>query len=165
MNRSRTVIVWSLAAILVVAAGGWVYLQRVDEQEALEQADLLTDSGIALFNQQKYAEALDVLKDVPGGGPREWQTRYYQGSSHIRLKDYQTAASYLEQALALNARETRVLHALGVAYFKLGNLKLSKAHFAAVLEIDPSDQEARGLMDIMAKLEHNSGKTSPEPDQ
>ena len=48
------------------------------------------------------------------------------------------------------------MHALGVAYFKLGNLKLSKGYYASILEIDPGDEEARGLMDIMAKLERNS---------
>lgn len=80
-------------------------------------------------------------------------TRYYQGSTHIILKDYQAAAETLEQALALNNNETRIMHALGVAYFKLGNLKLSKAYFAAVLEIEPDNAEARGLMEIMAKLE------------
>ena len=35
----------------------------------------------------------------------------------------------------------------------MGNLAMSKAYFAQVLEIDPTDEEARGLMDIMANLE------------
>jgi hypothetical protein len=43
-----------------------------------------------------------------------------------------------------------------VAYFKLGNLKLAKGYFASVLEINPNDEQAKGLMDIMAKLERNS---------
>ena len=69
------------------------------------------------------------------------------------LKDYESAAPILEQALQLNPQKTEILFELGVVYFKLGNLALSKAYFASVVEIDPSNEEAKGLMDIMANLE------------
>ena len=62
----------------------------------------------------------------------------------------------LEQALALNTQDTGILYALGVVYYKLGNLKLSKSYFASVLEINPEDQHAKGLMDIVTKLQRKS---------
>ena len=55
------------------------------------------------------------------------------------------------------------MFALGVAYFKLGNLALSKAYFAAVLQINPGNEEAKGLMDIMARLERQSNAAA-EPE-
>ena len=81
------------------------------------------------------------------------------------LKNYPAAAPLLEEALALNPQETQILFELGVVYFKLGNLGLSKAYFEAVVEIDPTNEDARGLMDIMANLERQSDleNAPPEP--
>ena len=38
----------------------------------------------------------------------------------------------------------------------MGNLKLARGYFASVLAINPNDEQAKGLMDIMAKLERSS---------
>lgn len=111
------------------------------------------ETGVALFNEKKYVEAIEIFESVQPGHPQEWYSLYYLGSSYIMLKDYPSAIEHLELALNLKPTETQVMHALGVAYFKLGNLNMSKAYYAAVLEIDPNDAEARGLMDIMANLE------------
>ena len=125
-------------------------------QEALE-------SGISLFNQKQYDEALSALERVPAGSPQEARALYYRGSVHINLKDYDAAAREFEQALVLQPNDPGTLYGLGVAYFKLGNLKLSKSYFAAVLEINPNDEHARGLMDIMAGLERQS-EAAPAPE-
>ncbi len=81
------------------------------------------------------------------------QTSLTAGIGQFQQKDYEAAIGLLEEALLLNPGHTRIMHALGVAHFKMGNLAMSKAYFAQVLEIDPTDEEARGLMDIMANLE------------
>ena len=78
----------------------------------------------------------------------------------MMLKDYASAAQQLEQALTLKTDDVGTLFALGVVYYKLGNLKLSKSYFALVLEINPNDEHAKGLMDIMARLE----RQQPEPE-
>jgi Flp pilus assembly protein TadD len=82
------------------------------------------------------------------------------------LKDYVTATERLERSLALAPRDTGTLYALGVASFKLGNLKLARGYFASILEINPNDEQAKGLMDIMANLERqteaaNQAATAP----
>jgi tetratricopeptide (TPR) repeat protein len=84
------------------------------------------------------------------------------GSALIKLKDYESGALRLEEALALNSSETNILFALGVVYYKLGNLSLSKAYFASVLELDPGHEEAKGLMDIMASLERTQPAAAQE---
>ena len=38
---------------------------------------------------------------------------------------------------------------------------MSKAYFATLLEIDPSHEEAKGLMDIMARLERYQQESEP----
>jgi tetratricopeptide (TPR) repeat protein len=153
MSKSRHIRIWGVFALLALVVAVWVYFENNEQKEKLIRADQRIESGIALFKEKKYPEALEVFENIPPGSSREWYARYYQGSAYIMLKDYQPAITYLEQALVLNPTETQIMHALGVAYFKLGKIKISKAYFASVLEIHPEDAEARGLMDIMANLE------------
>ena len=87
---------------------------------------------------------------------------YYTATAHTMLKDYESAAPLLEEALALAPQKTEILFELGVVYFKLGNLALSKAYFQAVVDLDPSNEEAIGLRDIMANLEKQQPGASQE---
>jgi Flp pilus assembly protein TadD len=156
-----------LTVVFVLAVGSLFYLQRTGPKESLREAMLL-ESGIALFRENKYQESFEVLRGIAPGSPQEWRAKYYQGSALIMLKNHESAVVYLEQAFALNDRETRIMHALGVAYYKLGNLKMSKGYFAALLEVDPNNEEAQGLMDIMTRLERQQSgvvlDVAPVPD-
>ena len=154
-------------ALLVLSALLW-FFAMVPEPEAVTYppAELLAD-GIGHYERKEYDLALEVLKQVPEGSMEKARALYYEGSSYVMLKDYESAVSPLEQALALNPRDTGSLYALGVASFKLGNLPLAKGYFAALLEINPNDEQAKGLYDIMARLERQSvaESESPEPDE
>ena len=124
------------------------------------------DQGIALFREKKYTESLEQLQSIPDGVIDDWHLPYYTATALVMLKDYQPAALKLEEALVLNPQETAILFELGVVYFKLGKLGLSKGYFATVVEIDPTNEEAKGLMDIMANLERiQPGNTEPEPEK
>ena len=158
MKKAHLMFFLTVAFVLAVAS--LFYLQRTGPKESLREAMLL-ESGIALFRENKYQESFEVLSGVAPGSPQEWRAKYYQGSALIMLKNHESAVGYLEQAFALNGGETRIMHALGVAYYKLGNLKMAKGYFAAVLEVDPNDEEAKGLMDIMTGLE----RTQPDEAQ
>jgi tetratricopeptide (TPR) repeat protein len=152
-DKSTNLLITIMAAIILAAVLWWAWPEPpVDE----EQAGMWLAYGIELFEKREYEEALVDLAKVPAGSPQKTQALYYEGSSYMMLKDYESAIGSLEQALATNNQDTGVLYALGVAYFKLGNLKLAKGYFSSVLEINPNDEQAKGLMDIMAKLERNS---------
>lgn len=114
------------------------------------------DQGIGQFQGEQYEAALETLQAIPPAEATDWRVPYYIGSSHMMLKDYPAAAVALEQSLALKPDEAGTLYALGVAYFKQGKLKLAKGYFAAVLEIRPGDEHAKGLMDIMERLEQQT---------
>lgn len=154
----------SVLIILVILAvsGGALYLFNENKQVTEQQALASLDQGIALFREKKYEESLDVLQAIPDGVIRDWHLPYYTATAHVMLKDYESAAPILEQALLLNPEEVQILFELGVVYFKLGNLALSKAYFASVVEIDPSNEEAKGLMDIMANLERQQPGANQE---
>lgn len=158
MGRTTQITIWISCILIVLIAAIWTYSDRTKLQKMSEHANRAIESGVALFNEEKYLEALDVFKGIPVGVEREWYARYYQGSAHIMLKDYQSAIPYLEQALALNPTETQVMHALGVAYFKMGKLNMAKAYYKSILEIVPQDNEARGLLEAITNMERRQAE-------
>jgi tetratricopeptide (TPR) repeat protein len=162
MSRVSQGISFAIIALVVAAVAVVVYFTTVEKDREIDQPPVSIDTGVELFKQKKYREAAELFERVQPGHPQEWYSLYYLGSSYIMLKNFQAAAEHLEQARSLNPTNTKIMHALGVAYFKLGNLKLSKAYFAAVLEFEPDNAEAKGLMDIMAKLERQQPGASQD---
>lgn len=156
MTRNSTISVAATVLVLAAALTWFVFLQPAREVDAARAEGLLA-TGIQMFDGNQFEEAIATLKGIPEGSPQAAQGLYYEGSAYLMLKDYETAAARLEEALALQPRDSGVLYALGVAYYRLGNLALAKGYFAAVLEINPNDEQAKGLMDIMARLERQSG--------
>jgi len=153
MSVSRTKIAAiAIAGIVLAAASSW-YWYAEKQTTASAKYDALLQQAIEQFDGERYSETLETLQRIPREDVKDWRILYYMGSAQMMLKDYGQAAQTLEQALALNNRQTGVLYALGVTQFKLGNLGLAKAYFAAVLDINPTDEHAKGLMDIMANLE------------
>ena len=145
------------AVVLCVLGAALYFLVLQPERQAVSfQAGELLADGIGHYERKEYDLALEVLQQVPDGTVEEAQALYYAGSSYMMLKDYESAAVELEKALAVSPDSAGTLFALGVVYYKLGNLKLAKSYFASVLEINPGDEQAKGLMDIMAKLERQT---------
>ena len=151
--KARKLLLIAASLILITAIAAAAYLYQIEQQRQAEEATALVEKGIAQFSQEQYDAALQTLSSIPPGVMEDWRIPYYMGVSYIRLKNYDLAAVSLEQALLLNSTEKGIPFSLGVVYFKLGNLRLSKSYFHSVLELDPGHEEAKGLMDIMAKLE------------
>lgn len=151
--KARKLLLAAISLILIAAIAAAAYLYQAEQQRQAEEAAALTEQGIAQFQQKEYQAALETLSSISPGVIEDWRIPYYMGVSYIRLKNYEPAAVSLEQALLLNRTEKGIPFSLGVIYFKLGNLSLSKSYFHSVLELDPAHEEAKGLMDIMAKLE------------
>lgn len=149
-------LVVGVAVIALAVVFGVVLPDRADEQRQLAETHAQIRDGIAQFRAEQYELSVQTLSSIPEERVDDWHIPYYLGSALIQLKDYENGAARLEEALVLNPQNENILFALGVAYFKQGKLDLSKAYFASVVEIDPNHEEAKGLMDIMAKLERQS---------
>lgn len=156
--------VLTVFTVAVLLLGGLLLVLRTNDAGLTGEPTPIAslDLGMRLFDQKQYPEALAELQALTAGGSEDWRAWYYLGSTQMMLKNYPAAAEALERSLALRPQETGTLYALGVAYFKQGNLKLAKAYFGTVLEIDPNDQQARGLMDIMNTLEQNSANPAED---
>lgn len=160
LGSVRSLLLLLFLTLAVAAMGfGWWYFRGTPSESLVRQQSAL-DGGIKAFKEGQFNTALEELRQVSSDYPDAWRARYYEGSAKIMLKDYNAAIPLLEQALTLNPTHTRTMHALGVAHFKLGHLAIAKAYFAQVLEIDPTDEEARGLMNIMASLERQQPANS-----
>jgi len=164
-KTTQTLLIIAVIA-LIATTGALLYLFNENKQVTEQQAIVALDEGIALFYQKKYAESLETLQGIPDGVITDWHLPYYTATAHVMLKNYEAAAPILEQALEINPQGAEIMFELGVVYFKLGNLALSKGYFASVLEVDPTNEEAKGLMDIMANLERQQpGYSGPEPEE
>ena len=168
MSKQRNILAAGSVAIAVAAIAYWTLVQQPARQaEAARVEQLLLASGIQLYNDKELEKALQVFERIQGDSDRTAKARYYQGNAYILLKDYASAAEQLEKSLALNDRDADTRFALGVVYFKLGNLQLARAYFASVLAIEPESDEDReqmedaaGLMDIIASLERQQAAAS-----
>ncbi len=168
MTKSpKLLVALGVVLVAVVVVGGYQY--RVEQQQQREEALVLIETGITQFKQQQFESAVEALRSIPEGVIEDWRLPYYQGASLVQLKDFEAAAVLLEEAWSLNNTEEGIPFALAITYFKLGNLGLSKSYFHSVLEINPDNADAKGLMDIMANLERNQpGETAadvPPPDE
>jgi Flp pilus assembly protein TadD len=160
-----TISVFSVALAAGVAVA--VFWYQMDQQEKAQRIQLALDEGIALYERAQYPQALEMLETIEPGATADWRVPFYKGAASIRLKDYQAATTYLEQAKNLNSEETQIFYLLGVTYFKLGDLKMSEGYFAATLELNPGHEHARGLMGVMSdlqKLQEQPAEPPPNPE-
>lgn len=161
MNKRSIVLPAALAAsLLVVAVAGFMYMERIDRVR--EEGNDFFNQGVALYHEKRFEESIAALEQVPQAYEYDWRLPYYKASALTQMKEFESAAEFLEEARAMNGDETRILYALGVVYYKLGQLALSRAHFAAVVEIDPAHEHAKGMVDIIARLEREQSSLVPE---
>lgn len=153
MVKIKKTILLAMLGIATAVGGGLYYQQQSEQEQLATRAQHILARGIALYEEDRYDEALQMLETMPAQAPPDWHFPYYKGMVLVQLKDYERAAGHLEESIVLDSTQIAPLFALGVTYFKLGKLGLSKSYFAAVLKIDPENEEARGLMDTMASLE------------
>jgi len=165
MTKTRKLIFSAVGLVLIAAVVVGTYQYRLERQRQSEEALALTETGIAHFQQNQYESAVETLRSIPEGATKDWRPPYYMGAALIQLRDFEAAVVALEEALSLNDKEERIPFALGVTYFKLGELGLSKSYFHTVLEINPNNADAKGLMDIMANLERKQpAAATPDTD-
>lgn len=97
-------------ALFVLAGALWFLVPQPDREVAWLSPDELLADGIAHFESKEYDLALEVLRQVPDGRVQTARARYYEGSSHMMLKDYEAAIVSLESALALDPRSRSRAH-------------------------------------------------------
>ena len=167
MDNSKNTL-WVAGVVLLTAAAMWFFVAQPQQRIDAEEVERSLISGIELFENNNYDEAIETLQRVPPGSAQESSARYYEGSAYMMLGDFDLAIEKLQEAQARTPMDPGVLFALGVASYKIGNIKLAKGYFSSVLEINPMDEkeqelweQARGLVDIMAMLDRDPDSVAP----
>ncbi|MDH5737690.1 MAG: tetratricopeptide repeat protein [Gammaproteobacteria bacterium] len=162
MNKTVFAFLSGVISSSIVFALLWFFvLQPGSPGDEAQEAESLA-AAIKLFDDKQYDEAIRILEAIPDTSVHAQKALYRRGAAYLMLKNYESAVKHLEQSLALDTRDSSVLYALGVSYYKLGHIKLAKGYFASVLEINPDDLQAKGLMDIMAGLERHIDEQKAE---
>ena len=153
MTSRTQKILLSLASVVAASALIVWLVEAQAHRDNVRIARLHLERGIKLYHQKAYVEAEGELRRALRADPTEWKAPFYVGAIQIERKRFALAIPYLERALTLNLTDPKILNALGVAYFKLGRLDMARGYFWASLDLDPSNRDAQGLMETMAKLQ------------
>ncbi len=73
------------------------------------------DQAIALMDQQRFADALVIFKQLLTNDADDWSLLYMAGQCCRFQNDLKGAINYLRAAATMNTREPRILLALGIA--------------------------------------------------
>ena len=116
-----------------------------------------TEQGVALFKQQRFAEAKAMLWQAVGANPRDAEAQAYLGRTLNNFDgDPDQAIQHLEEAVRLDPTRVRFHTWLGAAYgSKAGNVSIFRAMgwaskcrecFEKAVALDPRDVEARSAL-------------------
>jgi Tfp pilus assembly protein PilF len=154
-----------LAAAVAVAAILIFTLYVRPHNQTIRQAQVHLQKGIDLYNKKVYIHAEQELRKALRANRKDWKAPFYMASVMVQTKRYGFAVLYLERALTLNPGEIKILNAFGVVYVKLGKLDMAKGYFAAALDINPADKQAKDLMGTMAKLQRRARQTATSAEE
>lgn len=87
--------------------------------------------------------------------PRRWGAYFYLGNISFVQNRYGEAIPLFEKVLTLNPDFPEAYNALGIIYYKVGKLDLSRAYFEASLKLHDNPQ-VKGLLDLVIQLQKRS---------
>ena len=121
------------------------------------------DLGVALFNQAKFAEAIEPLetmiriRESPPATHPYWQSpirgdvaraRLLIGRALAEQQRWTEAAGQFEQSLAMAPSETETRKLLAIVLFRARSYDLAIPHFEAYLQSRPTDVDALNTLAI-----------------
>jgi len=99
-------------------------------------------SGIDLFKEGRYEEAISLFLKVAERFPDNVEPFYNLGVSHLRSGNPEKAIAALEQAVRLKPDALEAYFALGECYFNLGQSEKAMEAFSKATDIEPNSAKA-----------------------
>lgn len=161
-SKFRILVVSTSIVITVTVLIAWFIEVQNRHRDNQQFAQVHLQRGIQLHAQKKYLPAKRMLIAALRANPEAWEAAFYLGAGNFELKRYQAAIPFLERALALAPEEQKIYKMMGVIYYKLGQLDMSRGYFTAYRELDPNNMDARGMVEMTAKLQRSTALAAKE---
>lgn len=107
-----------------------------------ENGEVAFERGLAAFEQQKWAEALNFFDEAIKTDPDYAPAHHYRGMTLLKLLQPDEAIKALEKAKSLNPNEKEINLDLGTAYLAAGKLDPAIEAFRQELAVNPASGDA-----------------------
>jgi len=94
-------------------------------------------AGLSPSQQQRVAQLMQKLD----ANPQDAATLVTLGNIYFKGGDYNSAGSWMEQALAVEPENVKARLALGASQFNLGDVNDARQQWEQVIEVDPENVE------------------------
>ena len=168
-RKRRLRLSWTAAAIVVLAAGAWIYKRSTDParaQQALQAARKLFDGarydqaivscdratslkadlveayvlrGRSHVALYQAREAIGDFSKAIQLQPRDVEALLQRAQSYLEVKDYKAAIADAQAALAVDPRRSRAHNIWGTALRATGGAQPALAEFTRAVEIEPNE--------------------------
>jgi len=91
--------------------------------------------AVKLINQDKYAEAIELLRPLNSSSPGDADVLNYMGYSYRQLGKYEVALGYYNQALEAEPKHRGANEYLGELYLQTGELEKAEAQLERLDDI------------------------------
>lgn len=107
-----------------------------------------------LVKKKEYEKALKVGNEILKKNPHEQDVLFIVGGIYYMQNKFKTAISHFDRSLEIAHFDTEVLLLKANSHFRLGELSKAKQCCKTILEIDPKNNEVKGLLEKIQN--HNS---------
>ncbi|MGH7823504.1 MAG: tetratricopeptide repeat protein, partial [Candidatus Binatia bacterium] len=121
---------WMVAAVVVVA------VSRVLAESGA--ADVYVARAIVAYEEKRYGEALDELREALELDPENVEAWFYSGLAQVGRGDLAAAATALERAHALAPHDASILYQLGVVHVRRKRDDLARPLLEEAFRLKPS---------------------------
>ncbi len=104
--------------------------------KAASEAQRNYDTGLALYNSGKLAEAIDAFKESSKLKPNDAPTQYMLGMAYWKSKSYVQAVDSFKRAVKTKPDWDEAYFRLGLTYYVLGRTSQSNETYKKLLELN-----------------------------
>ena len=108
--------------------------------------------AISLLNDEKYPEAIRLLKGVTGKTSKFTAPYINLGIAYARTGEMDKAEKSLKKALEINARHPVANNELGIVYRKTGQYKKAREHYQIAVNKYPKFLPARKNLGVLCDI-------------
>jgi tetratricopeptide (TPR) repeat protein len=110
------------------------------------------NAAIALLNDEKYSEAIRLLKGVTGKTSKFTAPYINLGIAYARTGEMDKAEEILKKALEINAQHPVANNELGIVYRKTGQFKKAREHYQIVVNTYPEFLPVRKNLGVLCDI-------------